>query len=114
MEMTVDLGEVIPIDSVSLNFYVYQDAWIFQPSIVEFSISSDGNNFEVIKRNTAESFNSTDFQGLVLRSTGQLENVRARYVRVKAVNAGVCPDWHEAATEPTWIFIDELVVRKEI
>jgi len=114
MEMTVDLGEVISIDSVSLNFYVYQDAWIFQPSIVEFSISSDGDNFKVIERNTEESFKRTDDQGLVLRSTGQLENVRARYVRVKAVNAGVCPDWHEAATEPTWLFIDELVVRKGI
>jgi hypothetical protein len=25
-------------------------------------------------------------------------------------NAGPCPDWHDAATEPSWLFVDEFVV----
>ena len=25
-------------------------------------------------------------------------------------NAGACPGWHDAASEPSWIFVDELVV----
>ena len=36
--------------------------------------------------------------------------ITARYVRMTLVNAGECPDWHDAATEPSWLFVDELVV----
>jgi len=37
----------------------------------------------------------------------------ARYVRMTAVNAGVCPDWHAAAGSESWLFLDEMVVRTE-
>jgi len=40
-----------------------------------------------------------------------LKNVKAQYIKMRAVNSGLCPDWHAAATEPTWLFCDELVVR---
>jgi hypothetical protein len=118
MEMTVDLGEELFIDSISLNFYVYQDAWIFKPSILVLSTSSNGEVFEIIDvlefGEASNTLEKNDFQGIVNLSTGRFENLKTRWIRVKAVNAGVCPDWHEAATEPTWIFVDELVVRKRI
>jgi hypothetical protein len=36
--------------------------------------------------------------------------VEARYVRMEAVNPGPCPAWHDAASEPTWLFVDEVVI----
>ena len=34
----------------------------------------------------------------------------ARFVRLEAVNPGPCPDWHDAASSASWMFLDELVV----
>jgi hypothetical protein len=34
----------------------------------------------------------------------------ARYVRVRARNRGLLPDWHPAAGEYAWLFVDEIVV----
>ena len=103
---------MLELDSLSANFYRYQDAWIFPPSAVEFSVSSDGKNFEVISDlvfNT--SLDKNDAQDILTISTGALKNVKAQYIKMRAVNSGLCPDWHAAATEPTWLFCDELVVR---
>ena len=38
LEISIDLGDEVEIDSISLNFYLYQDAWIFMPSTVSFIV----------------------------------------------------------------------------
>jgi hypothetical protein len=37
-------------------------------------------------------------------------SVNARYVRVRARNIGVCPDWHKGAGSKAWIFVDEITL----
>lgn len=34
----------------------------------------------------------------------------ARYIKVLAKNAGVCPDWHPGRGNLSWIFADELSI----
>ena len=110
----VDLEKVIEIDSISSNFYRYQDAWIFPPSSVEFSASIDGDHYEVISQNDfKDSAFKNDAQDVFTVNSGKLMGVRTRYVKMRAVNSGLCPDWHAAATEPTWLFCDEIVVREK-
>jgi hexosaminidase len=112
--LTVNLEKEVDIDSLSANFYRYQDAWIFPPSSVEFSVSSDGENFEMISEVVFEtSQDKNDAQDILTISTGVLRKVKAQFIRMRAINSGVCPDWHAAATEPTWLFCDELVVREK-
>jgi hexosaminidase len=108
----VDLEKVIEIDSIFSNFYRYQDAWIFTPTYVEFSASIDGDHYEVISQNEFKSATlKNDAQDVVTVNSGKLMGVRARYIKMRAVNSGLCPDWHAAATEPTWLFCDEIVIR---
>ena len=110
----VDLENVIEIDSISSNFYRYQDAWIFPPKSVEFSASLDGDHYEVISQNDFQDATlKNDAQDIVTVNSGKLIGVRARYIKMRAVNSGLCPDWHAAATEPTWLFCDEIVVREK-
>ena len=110
----VDLEKVIVIDSIFSNFYRYQDAWIFPPTSVEFSASIDGDHYEVISQNDFKDATlKNNAQDIVTVNSGQLMGVRARYVKMRAVNSGLCPDWHAAATEPTWLFCDEIVVREK-
>ena len=110
----VDLEEVHEIDSVFSNFYRYQDAWIFTPSSVEFSASIDGVHYKVISDiDFKEVLLKNDSQDIVTANSGQLSDVSARYIKIKAESAGFCPDWHAAATEPVWLFIDEIVIREK-
>lgn len=108
----VDLEKVIEIDSIFSNFYRYQDAWIFTPTYVEFSASIDGDHYEVIAQKEFKSATlKNDAQDIVTVNSGKLMGVRARYIKMRAVNSGLCPDWHAAATEPTWLFCDEIIIR---
>ena len=110
----VDLEEIIEIDSIFSNFYRYQDAWIFPPRSVEFSASIDGDHYEVISQNDFKDATlKNDAQNIMTVNSGKLMGVHARYVKMRAVNSGLCPDWHAAATEPTWLFCDEIVVREK-
>jgi hypothetical protein len=36
------------------------------------------------------------------------EPVVARHLRVRAVNVGLCPSWHEGAGGKAWILVDEI------
>ncbi len=108
----VDLEKVIEIDSIFSNFYRYQDAWIFTPTYVEFSASIDGDHYEVIAQKEFKSATlKNDAQDIVTVNSGKLMGIRARYIKMRAVNSGLCPDWHAAATEPTWLFCDEIIIR---
>jgi hexosaminidase len=37
--------------------------------------------------------------------------VEARFIRVRASNFGALPAWHPGRGQPSWVFVDELVVR---
>jgi len=39
------------------------------------------------------------------------KDISARYVRFRAESVGKLPDWHPAAGNPAWLFVDEIVVR---
>ena len=54
------------------------------------------------------SLEPTDAQDIVRVSHSVAQ--RARFVRLVALNSGPCPDWHDAASSPSWMFLDELVV----
>ncbi len=110
IDIIIDLGREMAVNSVQANFLQNQKSWIFLPVVVEYSLSSDGKKYhsfnEVVNRippkeeqNFIQPFN---FQFM--------ENTKARYVRVKAKNLGKCPAWHEGAGEPCWMFADEIVV----
>jgi len=39
-----------------------------------------------------------------------LPDMRARHIRVKARNVGICPDWHLGARGKAWLFCDEIII----
>ena len=41
----------------------------------------------------------------------RLKNNKARFVKIKAQNYGVCPQWHLGAGGTTWIFTDEIIIK---
>ena len=111
MTCTVDLGQPIAIRALETQLYLYQDAWIFMPQRVRWSVSSDGVRFvdlpgqspwgDALRPDPRQTVVPVRLEGL---------DLEARHVRMTLENAGPCPGWHDAASEPSWIFVDELVV----
>ena len=110
MELIIDLGKEMPVNSVQANFLQNQRSWIFLPEVVEYSLSPDGKKYHSV--NDVNNKISPKLEQAVIQPFNQLfmVNTTARFIRVKAKSPRVCPAWHPGAGEPCWIFADEIVV----
>ena len=110
LDLIIDLGEVMPVNSVQVNFLQNQKSWIFLPEVVEFSLSSDGKKYHSFNE-VLNKVSQKEEKAIIQPFNFQfMENTKARFVHVKAKNPGKCPSWHEGAGEPCWIFTDEVAV----
>ncbi|MBL0043149.1 MAG: GH92 family glycosyl hydrolase [Flavobacteriales bacterium] len=108
---TLDLGSVKKLQRAGLSVLQDQNSWIFYPAEVTFAWSTNGRTWssttvanEVDRRNDL-----AEKQELWTPLLGK----KARYVKVIAKNAGVCPDWHKGKGGTTWIFADEILIEAE-
>ncbi len=107
---TIDLGKNEKLTRLTTGFFQDVNAWIFMPEFVEYAVSDDGVNFRTIgkvENPVAEddwAIQSYDFSAKFSPTT-------ARYIRVTGKNRGFCPSWHKGAGNPSWIFVDEVVIQ---
>ena len=113
MVATVDLGSPRTITGLSTGVYLYQDAWIFEPETILWEGSMDGQSWYTLADHGPSAVLKRDDRQLRLEVDVEVEAAVqvARFVRMTAVNAGACPDWHAAAGAESWLFLDEMVVR---
>jgi len=105
----IDLGEPTAISSLKAGFLQNANSWIFLPVTVEFALSDDGRDYRVLA--TLESGTSLPTTEPFLKEFGaKTGHVKARFVRVRAKNIGVCPPGHPGAGGKAWLFVDEIVV----
>ena len=105
----IDLGSIVPVQSVTCGFLQSQTSWIFFPTAIEIAVSRDGRTFEQAERLQFKT--APDLEPRVEDYPIQLKSTQARYVRVRASNVGICPKWHVGAGGKAWLFADEIVVR---
>jgi hexosaminidase len=109
MTMIIDLGKDTLIRSVSTQWYMYSNAWIFVPERIEIWGSKEGESWHHLNTEILnEDLQHAEQHIRTLEQ--QLENSVYRFIKVVAVNQGACPEWHEAAGEPSWLFCDEIIV----
>jgi predicted alpha-1,2-mannosidase len=109
IDAVVDLGKRKRIRRIVTGFLQNQNSWIFMPLEVEYAVSDDGKNFRVI--GILQNEISPEKEGAIQKDFGLLfPPTRARFVRVKARNRGVCPPWHNGAGNKAWIFADEILI----
>jgi hypothetical protein len=110
MSAVIDLGAAQSIQSFSSNWFHYGNAWIFLPFQVEYFISDDGEKWQsagIVKTDVDE---KADGEFPVPFELTLRKPLSTRYVKMLAKNHGVCPAWHDAPGEPSWLFCDELVI----
>jgi len=108
-EAIVDLGAVRPVHHVGVHVLQEVSPWILYPKEVIFSISDDGKVFREAAR--VRNAAGLELAPAQMQELGADVDLKARYIRVRAVNGGTLPAWHESAGNPSHLFIDEVVVR---
>ncbi len=96
MDFIIDLGEIMPVTSVNIDFLNGRTLWTptFQPKYVSYATSEDGENYskaiKVINPNkiNRESFNE-EFCAQAFQTN--MNNKKARYIRVHAESILKCP-----------------------
>lgn len=108
LDVVIDLGVVQKIKRIAIGFLQDQNSWIFFPKEVTFYSSLDGKVFSemVTEKNKVSQHSTTTLLNDFITSSSK----DARYIKVLAKNAGVCPDWHPGRGNLSWIFADELSI----
>ena len=107
LDAVIDLGSTRTVSRVSLGSLQDNNSWIFFPSSVEFSFSSDAASWG--NPITAVNIVSQKDEGVRLKEFSiDPGSVQARFVRVRARNVGICPEWHKGAGNKAWLFVDEI------
>lgn len=110
LDVVIDMGSEMPVNSVQVNFLQASRSWIFLPVVVEYSLSSDGkkyHSFNEVTHNVSQQEKEAVIQPFNFQF---MAGTKARYLHVKAKNVKVCPAWHEGAGQSCWMFVDEIVV----
>jgi hypothetical protein len=108
-EAVIDLHSAKPVSKVTVGCLKAQGSWIFLPRALEVAVSDNGTEFRAIGRIDVEGPDrdeGVDTREFVI----PCERATARFVRVRAVNIGVCPSWHKGAGGKAWVFVDEITV----
>lgn len=105
----IDLGEIQTINSVSSNFYHYNNAWVFSPKKYAIYYSEKGTDWKEF----GVSFTKVKMEerGKIIENIEVNNNVKTRYLKVEVESVGTVPNWHEAAGSKAWIFMDEIIVK---
>jgi predicted alpha-1,2-mannosidase len=109
LEAIVDLGETEPINRIALGCLQDIKSWIWYPTEIEFSISTDGKTYQSVAILKSD-FSDREYGAFTKSFEKTLPGTEARYVKVTAKNYGECPDWHLGAGGTTWLFVDEIVI----
>lgn len=111
VDVVVDFRKKINLKSVYLNCLQDARSWIWLPEEVEFLVSNNGKNWQIVNKTKHDV--PLDQYGSIVKKLGFEKKITTRYIRVKAKNHGTCPEWHPGAGNPTHIFIDELIIEQE-
>lgn len=108
-EVTVDLGEVEPIKAMGIDVLQLPDSWIFLPSSLEFYVSDDGITYNLLSTYYPSETDEIRTDGPVMLSKS-FENLRAQFIRIKAINIGTCPPTLPCAGQKSWLFVSEVEI----
>ncbi|TSJ48102.1 GH92 family glycosyl hydrolase [Fluviicola chungangensis] len=106
----IELNEQREISLIQFSYLQDQKSWIFPPKSVSIEVSTDG----VIYRKLGKVAGVPVKEGETLK-VGELSveiaPTSCKFIRFSVENYGSCPDWHLGKGNPTWLFLDEIIVK---
>jgi hypothetical protein len=120
MDFILDLGEVMQINSIEMDFLNVQAQanWhqLILPKFVTYSISMDGEKyFDPIKIHNPHNPNPAENPDIVklpfVEFKASLMATHGRFIKVHAESVMKMPNWHINAGKPAILYTDEIVVK---
>lgn len=108
-EALIDLRDTLIITSLHAGFLQDTRSWIVYPRNVSYSFSIDGVNWA----NNGGTMNTVPVDSLGSQKqtlSTYIKPVRTRFIKMRASQYGVLPEWHPGAGGETFIFVDEFEV----
>lgn len=110
MEAVIDLETETTIREISADFLQDVQSWVFLPKSLTAYYSSDGEQF--IRLGTVTNITPDNKTGAFIQTFAiPVQNIKARYIKVRADALKTCPDWHIGSGKNSWIFTDEIVIK---
>jgi predicted alpha-1,2-mannosidase len=110
VDVLIDLQKSSTISRVIIGFLQDTRSWIVLPRQVIVEVSADNKIFTQVY--AGEIFLPVDdLKTQIKNIEAGFTPVIARYVRVKAIQFGKLPAWHEGAGGDTHIFVDEINIQ---
>jgi hypothetical protein len=120
MDFILDLGEVMPINSIEMDFLNVQAQanWhqLILPKFVTYAISKDGEKYiDPIKIHNPHNPNPAENPDIVKLPFMEFKSIfmdtHARFIKVHAESVVKMPNWHINAGKPAILYTDEIVVK---
>jgi len=119
VEITIDLGKEIEINSIEIRFYNAPGSWIYAPELIEILAEGELDETKlqmeslphelllpIRNDNTSLKYFKKDFAF----DNKILIDSKVRYIRIKVPNYGIIPEGKQGAGNKAWTFIDEIIV----
>jgi hypothetical protein len=110
-EAIINLQTEKNVSNFSATFLQDSGSWILMPTKVDYYVSNDNVNFTLVGSVTntiSPKYSVNKIQNFEFKAAQEL---KAKYVKVKAYNFGKLPDWHLGAGGDAFIFIDEITIK---
>ncbi|MCU4157931.1 family 20 glycosylhydrolase [Carboxylicivirga sp. A043] len=108
LEVIIDLEEVKELSQITVGCLHQTGSWIFLPQEIVVQTSLDGHKYV----HAGSTINNIPLQSeaLVMDYTIDISGTTSRFVKITVVNQKEIPQWHSAAGNKSWLFVDEVIV----
>ncbi|MEZ4802889.1 MAG: glycoside hydrolase family 20 protein [Gelidibacter sp.] len=101
VEIMIDLGEEMEINSIETRFYNAPGQWIYAPLNIEVTFDN-GEKISTTKIPVANAH---------LKAIKLNTNINSRYLKLNIENYGTIPEGKQGAGNKAWTFIDEIIIK---
>lgn len=110
LEVVIDLKSERVVNYAAMHVLQDVGPWIIYPKELIFYSSNDGKVFTEAGR-VKNTISVEENKGAMVQELGKNLQLKTRYLKIKAINGGKLPSWHESAGSPSHLFIDEIIIR---
>jgi len=105
VEMTIDLNKVEEVSQIEIGYLKDVGSWIWLPKEISVSISTNGKKYKPIVKASLDVIENNPRNLLLTFKT-----IKARYIKIKALNPGKIPEGNPGEGEDSWLFFDEILI----
>ncbi|HCT29520.1 MAG TPA: glycosyl hydrolase family 92 [Bacteroidales bacterium] len=104
----IDMDTTKAISKLGAGFLQDAGPWIWLPKYVEYWVSDDGQNFTLLST-VKHDIPENEMTPTIFNFEANVD-IKTRFVKVVGKYYGKIPIWHPGVGNPSWMFIDEIIV----